>query len=49
MEPVFMILGQSVATLAVMSLESGLGIHDVSYDKLRNRLLEDGQVLELLY
>jgi hypothetical protein len=47
MEPVFMILGQSAATLAVMSLESGLGIHDIPYDDLKNSLLEDGQVLEM--
>ena len=46
MEPVFMILGQSAATLAVMSLETGQGIHDIPYDDLRKRLLEDGQVLE---
>lgn len=47
MEPVFMILGQSAATLAVMSLEADQGIHDISYQILRQRLLEDGQVLEL--
>lgn len=46
MEPVFMILGQSAATLAVMSLETGLGIHNIPYDDLRERLLEEGQVLE---
>jgi len=46
MEPVFMILGQSAATLAVMSIEGGTAIHDVPYDQLRARLLEDGQVLE---
>lgn len=46
MEPVFMILGQSAATLAVMALEAGQGIHDIPYDDLRKRLLEDGQVLE---
>ncbi|MCK5067422.1 MAG: FAD-dependent oxidoreductase [Bacteroidales bacterium] len=47
MEPVFMILGQSAATLAVTAIESKMGIHDVSYDTLRTSLLEDGQVLEL--
>jgi len=46
MEPVFMILGQSAATLAVISLETGQGIHELPYDILRKRLLEDGQVLE---
>jgi len=47
MEPVFMILGQSAATLAVLSLESGKGIHDFPYGQVRKRLLEDGQVLQL--
>ena len=47
MEPVFMILGQSAATLAVTAIESKMGIHDVTYDTLRTRLLEDGQVVEL--
>ena len=46
MEPVFMILGQSAATLASLALESGTGIHQVPYEKVRARLLEDGQVLE---
>jgi hypothetical protein len=46
MEPVFMILGQSAATLAVLSLEQEKTIHDVTYPDLRERLLEDGQVLE---
>ncbi len=46
MEPVFMILGQSAATLAVMAIEENAGIHDVPYEKLRIRLLEEGQVLE---
>ena len=46
MEPVFMILGQSAATLAVLSIEQERGIHEVSYADLRTRLLEDGQVLE---
>jgi hypothetical protein len=46
MEPVFMILGQSAATLAVLAIEKGKGIHEIPYDELRLRLLEDGQVLE---
>ncbi len=46
MEPVFMILGQSVATLAVLALESDAPPHDVPYAVLRQQLLEDGQVLE---
>lgn len=46
MEPVFMILGQSAATAAVMAIEGGMDVQDVPYDKLRERLLADGQVLE---
>lgn len=46
MEPVFMILGQSAATAAVLSLEDGVAVQDLNYQKLRRRLLIDGQVLE---
>ncbi|NNE91716.1 MAG: FAD-dependent oxidoreductase, partial [Verrucomicrobiales bacterium] len=46
MEPVFMILGQSSATAASMAIDEGIAVQDVSYEKLRERLLADGQVLE---
>jgi hypothetical protein len=46
MEPVFMILGQSAATAAVMAIEAGIAVQDVPYEKLRARLIADGQVLE---
>jgi hypothetical protein len=46
MEPVFMILAQSAATAAVLAIDSGTSAQDVSYAKLRERLLKDGQVLE---
>ena len=46
MEPVFMILGQSAATAAMMAIEDGRAVQDVPYAKLRERLLKDGQVLE---
>ncbi len=46
MEPVFMILGQSGATAAVLALEGKIPVQDVSYASLRERLLRDGQVLE---
>ncbi len=46
MEPVFMILGQSAATAAVMAIEDGLPVQQVPYTKLRARLLQDGQILE---
>jgi hypothetical protein len=47
MEPVFMILGQSAATAAAIALDDGLAVQRVDYRKLRERLLSDGQVLEL--
>jgi hypothetical protein len=46
MEPVFMVLGQSAATAAVLAIEAGSSVQDVPYEKLRARLLADGQVLE---
>ncbi len=46
MEPVFMILGQSAATIAVMAIEQNLSVQDVAYESLRTRLIADGQVLE---
>jgi hypothetical protein len=46
MEPVFMILGQSAATAAVLAIEADRAVQDVGYDQLRERLLQDGQVLE---
>ncbi len=46
MEPVFMILGQSAATGAVMAIEGKLAVQDVSYSQLSKRLLQDGQILE---
>jgi hypothetical protein len=46
MEPVFMILGQSAGTVASMALEKKLPIHDISYEEIKKKLLEDGQVLE---
>ena len=46
MEPVFMILGQSAATAAVLAIEAGVAVQDVDYGRLRERLLQDGQMLE---
>ncbi|MGJ8738462.1 FAD-dependent oxidoreductase [Zobellia laminariae] len=46
MEPVFMILGQSAATLASMALDKNMDIHDIPYEELQKKLLADGQVLE---
>ncbi|MDZ4289367.1 MAG: FAD-dependent oxidoreductase, partial [Prosthecobacter sp.] len=46
MEPVFMILGQSAATAAVLAIDGGVPVQKVNYPKLRERLLKDGQVLD---
>lgn len=46
MEPVFMILGQSAATAASLALESDCAVQEVEYGKLRERLLQDGQILD---
>jgi FAD-dependent oxidoreductase family protein len=46
MEPVFMILGQSAATAAALAIDGGVAVQDVSYEKLRERLVADQQVLE---
>jgi len=46
MEPVFMILGQSAATLASLAVAEGKGIHEIPYEQLKTSLLKDGQVLE---
>lgn len=46
MEPVFMILGESAATAAVMAIDGKLAVQDVPYAKLRELLLKQGQVLE---
>ncbi len=46
MEPVFMILGQSAATAAVLACDAQQAVQDVPYPQLRAHLLQDGQVLE---
>ncbi len=46
MEPVFMILGQSSATAAALSLEANCALQRLDYETLRARLLADKQVLE---
>jgi len=46
MEPVFMILGQSAATTAALAIDAHCPVQHVDYDRLRERLLADGQILE---
>ncbi|MCA8953175.1 MAG: FAD-dependent oxidoreductase [Planctomycetes bacterium] len=45
MEPVFMVTSQSAATAACLALDRGVGLHDVEYEALAQRLRADGQVL----
>jgi hypothetical protein len=47
MEPVFMVLGQSAATAACLAIDAEAAVQDVDYAALRERLLSDGQVLDL--
>lgn len=47
MEPVFMILGQSAATAACLSIDNDCPVQSLSYETLQQRLLLDGQVLTL--
>jgi hypothetical protein len=45
MEPVFMVLGESAATAGVQAIDEGVDVQKVDYAKLRERLLNDKQVL----
>jgi hypothetical protein len=47
MEPVFMILGQSAAVAACLAIDEKIAVQDVEYEKLKNLLLEKGQVLTM--
>jgi hypothetical protein len=46
MEPVFMVLGQSAATAAVLAIDQDAVVQDVDPGRLRERLLADGTILE---
>lgn len=43
MEPVFMVLGQSAATAAVMAIDADCDVQDLPYQQLKKRLQKDGQ------
>lgn len=45
MEPVFMVLGQSAATVACQAIDNNCGVREIDYAKLRERLLADKQIL----
>ncbi len=47
MEPVFMTLGQSAVTAASLAIDQGCAVQEVPYAQLRQRLLADGQVLDI--
>jgi hypothetical protein len=47
MEPVFMILAQSAATAAVLALKENCPVQEINYQKLREQLITDKQVLGL--
>jgi hypothetical protein len=46
MEPVFMVLGQSAGTAACFAIDEKTSVQKVSYEKLRERLIADGQKLK---
>jgi hypothetical protein len=46
MEPVFMVLGQSAAIAAAMSLEADQGLHELPYADLKKALIHYGQRIE---
>jgi hypothetical protein len=46
MEPVFMVLAQSAVTAAAIALAEGSSVQAVDYGLLRERLIQDGQVLQ---
>jgi hypothetical protein len=45
MEPVFMILGQSATTAAVLAMDQEIAVQDVKYEELKAQLEKDKQVL----
>jgi hypothetical protein len=45
MEPVFMILGQSAGTAAVLAIDEDTTVQDINYEKLKTRLIKDQQRL----
>lgn len=47
MEPVFMILGESAATAAVLAIDQNLAVQDVKYSDLEKQLLAQHQILSL--
>nr|WP_299384182.1 FAD-dependent oxidoreductase [Allomuricauda sp.] len=46
MEPVFMTLGQSSAIIANLSIDQGKAVQELDYNRLKNELINQGQILE---
>lgn len=46
MEPVYMVLGQTAGTAAVLALDQDNNVHGVAYNDLQRQLLKDGQTLK---
>ena len=46
MEPVFMILGQSASIIASLAMEGEKAVQDLEYQKLRDALIEQEQILQ---
>lgn len=47
MEPVYMVLGQSAGTAAVMALNRKNTVQKIAYEDLQQQMLQDGQILSL--
>lgn len=47
MEPVFMVLGQSAATAACQAIDEKKAVQEISYSRLKEKLLNEKQVLEV--
>ncbi len=48
MEPVYMILGQSAATIACLAIDNRENPRDLSYEMIREKLESDGQILNYM-
>jgi hypothetical protein len=46
MEPVFMVLGQSSALIACLAIEEGIAVQNLKYDKLKEELIKQAQIIE---
>ncbi len=46
MEPVYMVLGQSAGMAASLAIDTRTNVQDISYDRLKEKLLETGQLPE---